>query len=463
MAERNKQDHYIKPLVCQDTTVDEDGRSVAEVKNFLMQLDPGRFDKAAKAYLDAAGVLAEIVNELETISYRMSRCWEGKASVEAQKALRLLHATSREMGMKLGHMGNPLEQLADKVREHKDFIENKSFSWANTLTTWDDSTPGLFATIDGKDFGSPDELAGLHLKKFNDDLMDTFTALPSSFHKELPKINEAESPDLKTVDPRLSRDLPWNDGRNGSTGPFGADGAFQGSGAGGTDGSYGPNGVNGPNGSNGQSGPNGVNSPGGVNGSNGPNGPNGPNGGGSSSDPGRVPGTEGASPTTPAGTVPPGTTPATGGAPAHPSTSQGNGATAPDLPDTSTYLEDYTPPAGWDTPSTSTPQTSSGPSTSSSTPYTSTASPHSAPPSAAPVRADGGFGSGGSGQPATVNGQAGARANLGNGMGMPILPMGGMGGAGGQDQSPSESGTWLHEDDDVWGGDVEGVVDHKLC
>ncbi|MFB9525147.1 hypothetical protein [Nonomuraea roseola] len=42
------------------------------------------------------------------------------------------------------------------------------------------------------------------------------------------------------------------------------------------------------------------------------------------------------------------------------------------------------------------------------------------------------------------------------------MPMSGTGGASGQEEQDHESGTWLHEDDDVWSGDVGGVVDSRI-
>ncbi|MEU4331335.1 MULTISPECIES: hypothetical protein [Nonomuraea] len=47
-------------------------------------------------------------------------------------------------------------------------------------------------------------------------------------------------------------------------------------------------------------------------------------------------------------------------------------------------------------------------------------------------------------------------------MGSPFMPMSGTGGAGGQEEQDRETGTWLHEDDDIWSGDVGGVVDSRI-
>lgn len=52
------------------------------------------------------------------------------------------------------------------------------------------------------------------------------------------------------------------------------------------------------------------------------------------------------------------------------------------------------------------------------------------------------------------------KAGTGNGMGMPFMPMGG-GGAGAEERT-NEGGTWLTEDDDVWGGETEGVVNDRI-
>jgi hypothetical protein len=58
------------------------------------------------------------------------------------------------------------------------------------------------------------------------------------------------------------------------------------------------------------------------------------------------------------------------------------------------------------------------------------------------------------------NGLGSAKAGTGTGTGMPFMPMGG-GGAGAEERT-NEGGTWLTEDDDVWGGETEGVVNDRI-
>ncbi|WP_219463133.1 hypothetical protein, partial [Nonomuraea rhizosphaerae] len=61
---------------------------------------------------------------------------------------------------------------------------------------------------------------------------------------------------------------------------------------------------------------------------------------------------------------------------------------------------------------------------------------------------------------APLPGAASTKAGGLSGMGMPFMPMG-AGGQGNEERS-QENGTWLHEEDDVWGGETDGVVNHRI-
>ncbi|MEV1245764.1 hypothetical protein ACIBO2_00670 [Nonomuraea sp. NPDC050022] len=445
-----KKTHMIKTS-CPPLEVDDDGRSVAEIKNFIKSLDPSAVKQAGNAYLDACSTLAGAQKVIEQINVEMAKCWGGKASVEAQEALRVLHATVREVSDKLNWMGRPLQSLGDRLVEHQEFMDQTGLAWSDNTFTFDDSSPGVYRTMDkGKEWGSQDELAGQHLRLLNDDLTQTYQQLPDSFHKEIPDIK-----DPTAVPPPVT---PLNT-------DFSNPGGTRGLG----DGYNGPGGYNGTgdNGSQGgidsdSSNRNGVDTPTTPKPSTDTQTPD-PTGNGTTdptkgtTDPGATDPTKGAS--VPTGSV---TDPTKGMTdPTKGMTDPTSGLTDPTKglsTPTSTKLEDFQRPSDWNQTNTPIPNSHANP-TSTGPNVNSPSSPNSFSPSSGPVtsaRGDSGMVSGLSntaGMPKAGTG--------GNGMGgMPFMPMGGAG-AGAQ-ESTNEGSTWLTEDDDVWGGETDGVVTDRI-
>ncbi|WP_433512521.1 hypothetical protein ACQP2T_53825 [Nonomuraea sp. CA-143628] len=438
-----KKTHMIKTS-CPPLEVDDDGRSVAEVKNFVKSLDPTAVKQAGNAYLDACSTLAGAQKVIEQINVEMAKCWEGKTSVEAQEALRVLHATIRELSDKLNWMGRPLQSLGDRLVEHQEFMDKSGLAWSDNTFTFDDSSPGWYRTMNkGVEWGSQDELAGQHLRLLNDDLTLTYQQLPDSFHKEIPDIKDPAGV-APPVTP-LNTDFSNPGGRRGLGDGYNSPGGYTGTGdnngTGGIDGSN-RNGIDTPTT---PKYPTDTQTPD-------PNGTTDPTKG--TTNPGATDPTKGAN--VPTGSV---TDPAKGMTdPTKGMTDSTSGLTDPTkgvATSTPTKLEDFQRPSDWNPTNTPTPN-SSPTSTSPNTNVPS--SPNSSSPSSGPLTSAGGGGSMVSGLSNTT-GMPKAGTG-GNGMGMPFMPMSSP--SPGADQSDGCS-TWLTEDDDVWGGETDGVVTDRIC
>ncbi|MGP3938016.1 hypothetical protein [Nonomuraea sp. KM88] len=72
MADSSKKTHWIRHGLG-DFTVDDDGRSVAEIRTFIMSLDPDGVKTAATAYRSAASVLARTLDTIDDVSAELAR------------------------------------------------------------------------------------------------------------------------------------------------------------------------------------------------------------------------------------------------------------------------------------------------------------------------------------------------------------------------------------------------------
>ncbi|MEU0565522.1 WXG100 family type VII secretion target [Nonomuraea sp. NPDC005983] len=426
-----KKTHWIKPQ-SERFDVDDGGRSVAEIKNFITSLEPKSAETAATAYQDAATRLATTLDALDEVSGELAKIWEGDSSVKAQKALKLLHETIRNLSDGLHRMGKPLNQLADKLREHKDFVENKSYAWSDNQFTFNDDWKDFWYTIDkGVEWGSQNELAGKHLAVLSKDLLEIYRQFPDYVQKDLPDIKDpsgSDSRDTKDTkvnfDPRdLLKQHPYNPGGNGDldlNGPDSPDG-------GGTDRSDFPGGDTTGDGT----GRDGTGADG--TGQNGTGASTGGVGNGTGIDGSRAGDRTGADTST-------------ASAPNIPDPSQMNGVgDSPNGNDSrSTNLSDFRTPTHDGSPTltaspTSSPTSYSNTNGTSSGGTTGVSGSVAAPaPGASAVRAGNGAG----------------------GMGVPVVPHGG--GHGGGEERASEMFSWLKEEDDVWTGPVDGVVNGHI-
>lgn len=449
MGETTNEIHLLKPS-CGSWNVETGGRNVAQVVNFIKGFNLTSITQAASSYKDAQTAVETAKEAIRAEAVKLEQVWEGEASVEAQTALGILYVTMGRLAEKLGAMHTPINDLSSVVREHQAFIDDSWKgvlpTWTNgggTGATWDDSIPDIYSAYagyyggDGKvlneaktDFGSPDELAGLHLQTFSYDLLQLHQAIPDTVEKSLRDLKPPQSPqddpapiDYPTGTP-IGNPTPYGNGDVGLNGGLDGVGSPDGpsfgeydpsTGLPNPDGTY-PGGVD-PNGVD----PNGVD-PNGVD----PNGTYPPGSG--------VPGGT----TTPVGS----TTDPTGGTRPSVDTTGLNRNPSGTGTDPTTRLADYNPTTSGYSPTGTTPTTTP----TYSTP-TSTTTPNTY--GGTGIGATGGLGPGG-------GTSLGTRA--GTGAGMPFLPMGGMGGAGsGGESQDRESTTWLHEDDDVWGDDTGSV------
>ncbi|MFC4120091.1 hypothetical protein [Nonomuraea zeae] len=425
MAEDLKADHQLRLYGSVPFSVNDDGRSVAEIKNFIKYLQVEAVERAAASYLAASKLLASLNDALVFEATAMAKVWEGPSSVESQQALRTLHATIRELSEKFKAVGLPLETLGKRLREHQAFVENKSEAWSDNGTTFDDSMPGWYETMNaGTEWGSADELAGQHLRLINNDLLKFYEQWPYTITKVVPALKPPDLPvpDLQTdddfegpqIDPRTLKgpggelQSPGIEGI-GDTPSIGSDSS------GFPDGSQDPAGAY----------PDGTYPDGGA-------------------DPSDI----GADGRYPDGTYPDGGQNAAGPQGADPAGADPTltaGAARPDTsglnaPDSRTTLEDFQRPVNWD-------------------PNSATSMPNGGSPYYTP-----GTGSG-TGPGGNLTGLGGlplnARSASVSGSGIPFMPMAGAG-TGAEESEDKENSTWLHEDDDVWGTDTDGAVSDKI-
>ncbi|MCF6467757.1 hypothetical protein FAF44_04940 [Nonomuraea sp. MG754425] len=410
-------------------SVNDDGRSVAEIENLIRFLQPVCVQRTAASYLAAAEKLSWLNDVLVSQATEMAKVWEGPSSVEAQQALRTLHATIRELATRFKEVGGPLEWLGKRLLEHQDFVKNQSGAWSDNTFTFDDSMRKRVITMDkGVRMGSQDEMAGQHLRLLNDDLLKVYEQWPTHVQKVLPDIKPPAlpDPDLPAQEDIDNHEVPPVTGTT-SAGDFESPGIGD---------------IGGPplTDLEGTGPPGSVLTPAGAY-------PDGAvDAGGTGSD-GRYPDAA----------YPDGTIPGTGspdGTGPDASALDGTGPNAgPDLPadpgtpgtgglntsDPRTTLEDFQRPANWD-PSTS--------------------PPHATSPYATP-----GTGTGpgtGAGNTAGMGGlPLNARSAAATGNRMPFIPMGGAGAAHNESEE-KENNTWLHEDDDVWGGDADDAVSDRI-
>ncbi|MEV4287112.1 WXG100 family type VII secretion target [Nonomuraea bangladeshensis] len=460
MGGEKKKTHWLKSS-CGDWSVETGGRSVEEVVTFIKGFDAKHIAQAATAYKDAHKAVGDVQKALEEQAGQLAKVWNGKASVEAQKALGVLHVTLGELAAKLQKMHEPVEALSTVVRKHQEFIDDDVKgvlgTWVNQGGllggTWDDSVAGLFSTYSGvyngdkanNDFGSQDELAGLHLQTFANDLAHVHAKIPDTVEKVLRDIDYPTGPQITPPPVTYPKGGPYP---NGNPDPYGPGTFPTNYDPSGTDPSnrfptnpnaFDPNAAN-PNGTN----PNGTypngNHPSGNGDPNGNNGNNGTGTGNPGSPTFQNPDTSSLGSTSPNGSNPA----------FNPAAYQDPSANR------TTSLQDFTPTNtnGW-TPTTGTAH----PTTTGNTAYSvpSTSYPPATTASSPGTATGGGFAGA---NPAVTT--AATRATTA-GTGMPFLPMGAGGGGGGaQSSEKQESTTWLHEDDDVWGTNPDSVVNSQI-
>ncbi|MFB4267859.1 WXG100 family type VII secretion target [Nonomuraea sp. GTA35] len=441
MAEELSKPHIIRPYGPVAFSVDDDGRSVAEVKDrFLLRIDPASVSKAGAAYVDAATKLEKFNEVVRSAAVEMAKVWEGPASVTAQQALRTLHATIRELAQKARAFGTPLIPLGERLLDHQEFVQSNSSAWSNNSYTYNDSIPGWYKTMDkGWEYGSQDELAGQHLRLLNNDLAKAYEQFPTYVYKALPDIKDPQytppkielddDPHEYHVDPAVLRP-PGGELKGPGIDVGGVTPTIDGGPAGPPDG--------------------GIDAPGAFD-------PDGafPDRG---SEDGGVDGGVGADGRYPDGTYPVGAPLNNDGTNGSKSVSAGPNVTNPNLvvenpripdmagqdpSDSRTNLQDYQRPVTWD------------PNAITSLPNGSLPNSHTG------VGTGPGTGMGGN----LMAGPAGLGRNArsASAAGMPFLPMAGAGaGAGANEPKDKENSTWLHEDDDVWGADTDGTVSDKI-
>ncbi|MFI6501432.1 hypothetical protein [Nonomuraea typhae] len=409
---------------------DKGDQKVEKVKKIIDALyTQGEFImNAGIAYKAIADLLDDSLATIEGAATRMAGCWGDKGSVEAQKALQSLHFTIGEVVTKSKAMGGPLEHIGRTIlpQAHKygDWAtgDDGAFGTGFLGGSWNDDLPG----ITGWTTETENEGATKALKALNEALESAHNQLPKNVTMDLFKDpNGSVPPPPPYTPPKGPGVVPTNFKPPGGDLP-----------------GYNPDnpggdipGLNPPGGIPPYKGPDGnyppgydPNNPGGNGNGNG-NGTG--NGNGNGNGPGNSP-----IPKYPNGTDVPAYNPNSGNPP------NTTPAYNPDAGPNGTKLADFQP-ANYN------PVTSP----------TTTGSPY---PTGVPGGPGTGAGTGiGAGGLSGVPGGPGAGAAGLNGSGMPMMPMTGAG-AGGNEERDRESTTWLLEDEDVWGGNDDGIVNNQI-
>ncbi|MEV5495086.1 hypothetical protein AB0M50_06760 [Nonomuraea fuscirosea] len=463
MGKTKHQVHMLKSM-CLDWSVKTDAYNVEQVVTLIRGLDPTKgIPKAATAYENAHKAIGTAREAVKDQAVELAKVWEGKSSVEAQTALGILYVTMGKLAEAMSPLKNSLDGLGKVVQAHQAFIDDghKGIldTWHNqSIGTWNDSIPDVWSTYKGyyrnpsggvgddnveneadHSWGSQNDLAGEHLQTLSTDLQAVFDVMPNSVESTLPDIKPPDPWNGQPPPVKYPNGTPTPLNTASNLPPYGPP--------------YGP-GQNVPGPGDFPGGPGGTPNLPGTGDPSLPGGPGGSGGGPGADDPSRpgLPGTPGV-PGAPDGNVPPGQTP---------TTADPNGAVNPPgtVPNPKTNLQDFQPTANTNQPFGTNPPYGQHVPTTTTPGYNSPGTP-----SYGPGTTGGTFGGVGGVGGAMGPGAAGAaRGASGSGAGMPFMPMGGMGaGAGGGGESQDrESSTWLHEDDDVWGGDADSVVNGRI-
>ncbi|RCG32628.1 hypothetical protein DQ384_03820 [Sphaerisporangium album] len=433
---------------------------VESVRKKLENTEPDGISTAGGAYIRAAEVLGDTVNLIESVAGSMAGDWKDASSKQAQEALRLLHASARELSERARQVGAAHNLYADELRKAKANLPDSG------TFTFDDDIPENVKTISpvtmivGAFTGETEtdnEKARKHLEELNKHITTVYNGLPVEVTTVLPAPGPPVPPPIDPVN------YPKGDPYTGS--PF-SGGGYNGDGS-----SFGdkyPGGDLTGGGKNGNvlypggSGVPGSSDPGTGPGGTGPGGIGQPPGDGS----GPPPGTGTGGTDLPGGGLPPGSGTNTGQPPGlNPGDPRGTdlaGMNNPaNLPPGTTQLN--TPP-GLGNPTglpngLTTPPGVNVPTSGYTGPY------GTGPLGTGPLGTGPGSGLGGGtsyggagGLGAAGQALAGRAPGAGPMGGMPFMPMGGGGADGNQER---ERSTWLTEDESVWGGDgpvAPGVI-----
>ncbi|MEU4830400.1 hypothetical protein [Streptosporangium sp. NPDC023615] len=448
--------------------------SADEIKAMLEATNPRAIEEAGHTYKTAASTLGESHALIRDVASQLAQVWSGDASIEAQKALQLVHGTVHELAIRCGQLGPPLVRYGGEVlptfieaaaqRPSLGFLDGVDFLPGDDIAFGKVGNQVLFTNKSTNDFARED------LVNLNKNLVELYDTIPATVEKNLPFLGGPADPAL--AGQNYPGGLPGGGLPGGGVPGGGAPGGggYGGSlpGGGGYGGGYSGGGY-----------------PGGGGGYSSPDLPGHPGGGGSPGG-GNPPGYPGV--TDPGGNHPanPGAGNPAGpgvGNPAYP----GVGNPGAGQPGTGTVPAPYSPGDQQAVPNPNDPRATKVAGFEPTTPAMPTAPTvptgpgvGTGPGTGLPTYTGGGTGpvvpslgpngpnglntpagpgtwvgnggtAGGAGGLNAVGGIGGTRAAGAGGMGgMPFMPMGGAPGDGNQDR---ERSTWLVEDEDVWGGD----------
>ncbi|MBG0815333.1 hypothetical protein [Planomonospora sp. ID82291] len=398
------------PLATEETEIFYFDYLEKRIQEWIDGADPVAVRRAGDYYAAGHGALEAGAAALKARAAELAGFLKGPAGVEVQKQLQFLHATMRELAEKLNATGTVLRKYADTIAwaQREVVVQQGRDSRTDRDIDWADLTPfyGVYRV---------QRRARDHFYAVNEKIRELYAELPSEVQQALPTPTEVDLPEFTPTD------LPGGPSPKLPSGLLGGGPSGAGASVPGLDGDpYGLGGLPGDGGAV----PGGLDPSGLVHplpeGTAGPPGPAGTGAGGAVNTgdaAARLPGAPDA------------------GVPA-----PGSSAT------TLAGLRDPSMPGSPSLPGTA--QFPGGPS--------GAAGPGAGPGGGAfPGGAFGAAGGPGGAASAGSAGGAGNRVKAGGGAPMtPFMPMGAAakGGAGGGEERDPENGTWLLEDDDVWGG-----------
>ncbi|MFC7648206.1 hypothetical protein ACFQX6_52885 [Streptosporangium lutulentum] len=135
----------------------------------------------------------------------LSKHWKGKDAVGPQKALQLLHATTRELANRANHIGRPLEWFGRDILSW--YKEN---AVGHGAVSWDDDINLLVPGVEWDWNTHPHtKKAREHLDALNARMGELYDLLPEGVEKELPNIKPDEI--IANVGPSPVKPSPTSD------------------------------------------------------------------------------------------------------------------------------------------------------------------------------------------------------------------------------------------------------------
>ena len=184
------------------------GYSATEIRTMLESTNPRAIEDAGHAYNSAKTMLDGTEGLIRVVAGELSGVWSGDASIEAQKALQLVHKTVQELATRCGQLGPPLTYYGKEILPS--YINNAAKSgWFEfddglDLMPGDNFNLGTFGGIIVTD-KSENDLAREDLMELNKELISLYDNIPATVEKDLPRLNDPVNAPLTDQNYRAAR------------------------------------------------------------------------------------------------------------------------------------------------------------------------------------------------------------------------------------------------------------------